>query len=311
MSSQCASIKSRKHSALRCPNPATRGDFCAKHCKSKVAWVSTAPQPPPFTRRQKAAADKIHKFWKFHGRRKARKIHGPTLFSPSLSHNDKDIYTFDSITTIPFTYHFSYIDTSNKVWTFDIRFLTQLLQYGKELRNPFSQELIQESVLQRLQARAESLRKRAVPILYAEATGLTPEQLWNQKVLDVFLRMSSLGYGVNMLWYESMTVRHHKDFYIRLYDMWHTLYSAEKERIVPGYKSARTQLFRWTPSQLDMEIHDIRWWRKQNLALMNAFFVRGQDRATQGCGALYILTSLARTHPRVAEAFPWLLADAV
>ena len=93
--------------------------------------------------------------------------------------------------------------------------------------------------------------------------------------------------------------------------MWHTLYSAEKERIVPGYKSARTQLFRWTPSQLDMEIHDIRWWRKQNLALMNAFFVRGQDRATQGCGALYILTSLARTHPRVAEAFPWLLEAAV
>ena len=309
MSSQCSSIKSRKYSTLRCPNPPTRGNFCAKHCKSQILWVSTEPKPTPFTRRQKAAADKIHSFWKFHGRRRARKIHGPTLFSSSLSHNDKDIYTFDSITTIPFTYHFSYIDTSKKAWTFDLRFLTQLLQYGKELRNPFSQELIPDLAIQRIQAMTESLRKRGVPIVYAEATGLTPEQLWNQKVLDVFLRISSLGYGVNMLWYESMLVNHHKEFYVRLYDMWHTLYHSEKERIVPAYKSVRTPLFRWTPSQLDKEIHDIRWWRKQNLALMNAFFVRGQDRATQGCGALYILSCLARTLPRVAESFPWLLAD--
>jgi hypothetical protein len=307
MSSQCSSIKSRKYAALRCPNPATRGDFCAKHCKSKIVWVSTIPKPTPFTRSQKSAADKIHEFWKIHGRRRALRIHGPTLFSPELSHNDRDIYTFDSITTIPFTYHFSYTDTSKKSWTFDLRFLTQLLQYGKEMRNPFSQELIQDSVLQRLQARTESLRKRGLAIVYAEATGLTPEQLWNQKVLDVFLRISSLGYGVNMLWYESMTVRQHKEFYLCLYDMFYSLMPFVRERVVPSYKSVRTPLFRWTPSQLDIEIHDIRWWRKQNLALMNAFFVRGQDRDTQGCGALYILTGLARIHPRVAETFPWLL----
>ena len=148
---KCISIKSRKYSEFRCPNPATRGEFCAKHCKAKLVWVSRVPLPRPFTRRQKMAAEKIARFYIFHGRLRARRIHGPTLYLPELSHNDRDIYTFDTIAKIPFMYHFSFIDEKKHVWTFDLRFLLQLLQYGNQLKNPFSQELIHENVILRLQ----------------------------------------------------------------------------------------------------------------------------------------------------------------
>ena len=308
----CVSIKSRKHPHERCPNQATRGEFCARHCKSKVVWSCIPPRPRPLTRKQKTALTTLKSFVLFHVRPFLRRQHGPALFLPSLSHNDRDIYSLDSIQTIPFSYHFSYSDHQNHVWTFDLRFLLHTLQYGNEIKNPFNQELIHGSVLERLQARADRLRKQKMPIVYAEPQGLTSEQVWNQKVLDVFLKITSLGYGVNVLWFESLNVRGHELFYRKLYNLWHfnlPLTDTDRERIVPGHSSGRAPLFRWEPSSIEGRAHELKWWRKTNLGLMNAYLSRGQDRTIQGCGALYILTAFAQTHPRAAEAFPWLAEE--
>jgi len=250
------------------------------------------------------------KFWILHGRRKLRRKLGPSLFLSSLSHNDKDIYTFESISTIPLAYHFSFIDLKGHVWTFDLRFLIQLLQYGKELINPFSQELIPEILIQRLQQRSQNLRKHGIPIVYVEKDVLTSEQIWNQKVLDVFLKLTSLGYGVNLLWFETMSAKSHQTFYSKLYDLWNItagLTPEDKERIVPGHASGRSPLFRWNPTVLQNQVHELKWWRKQNLSLMNTFVSRATDRTVQSCGALYVLTAFAQTHPKIAEVYPWLV----
>jgi len=258
------------------------------------------------------AAEKIARFYIFHGRLRARRIHGPTLYLPELSHNDRDIYTFDTIAKIPFMYHFSFIDEKKHVWTFDMRFLLQLLQYGNQLKNPFSQELIHENVILRLQELSQILIKRKVAIVYIDTDVLTPEQIWNQKVLQVFLKFNSLGYGVNILWYENMNIEDHYIFYENLYELWkHSLQltNEDRERIIPGHRSGRAPLFRWNPEDIKNKIHELKWWRKQNLALINTFLTRSSDRATQGCGALYILTAFAQTLPKVSETYPWLLAQ--
>lgn len=283
---------SKKHSTLGCPNPAKNRE-------------SNKPQ---ITERKRKAALVIQKFWITRCRPPIRRIHGPALYTPELSHNDKDIYSYEPIQTIPFTYHFSYRDTHLNIWTFDLRFLLQLLHYGKDLKNPYTQEEIPESDLERLYSRSQTLRKQRVSVMYTESQELTPEQLWNQKVLDVFLRLISLGYGVNVLWFETMTSSQHQTFYTYMWNMWNTLTltNQERMRIVPGYNSQRTPLFRFHPSIIQEQFHDLRWWRKTNLTLMNSFLTRGQDRETQGCGALYILTSMANSHPRAGEAFYWL-----
>ena len=310
---QCISIKSKKNSALRCPNVASRGQFCAKHNKSKVIWTgkaTTKVKVVPFTKRQKAAGEKIKKFLMVYGRMAIRRRHGPTVFSPSLSHNDNDIYNFDPITTIPLKYHFSFVDAKQRVWTFDMRFLIQLLQYGKDLVNPYSQERILKPTIDRLQTLSQNLRKNLIPIVYVDTDELTPEQIWNQKVLDVFLKITSLGYGVNILWFETMTTYGHSVFYRKLHDLWTIhlgLTREEKERIVPGHMAGRTPLFRWSPTAIESQYHELKWWRKQNLNIMNAFVSRSQDKNIQVCGALYILTALAQTLPKIAEVYPWLV----
>jgi hypothetical protein len=310
---QCASIKSRKHPDQRCPNPATvKGDgvWCSVHTQSRIPWN---PNITPMTK-SKPIDPKfvliIQRFWCLYGRKKLRKLLGPVLFVPEGAHNDKDIFTYDTIFNIPLTYRFSVFDGAYH-WLFDIRFLTQLLQHGSDMKNPFTQESFPMAMFSRLQQRTEQLRFMKKPIVYAEEE-LTPEQLWNQKVLDVFLKMNSLGYGTNVLWFEGLHVRGHEMLYTEMYRLWTILIpltESDRERIVPGHKSGRVPLFSWHPPEIVGRGFDIRWWRKQNLKIMSAFVSRSEDKDNQTCGALYVLRALANVHPRCGEAFPWLVYE--
>ena len=313
---QCESIKSKKHPDLRCPNAVTEeGVWCSRHIKSQVKWPLTPrftalQTPPPVTKKQKTSATNIQRWWRSKGLPKIRQLQGPATFIPELAHNEKDIYSYDPVKTIPRLYRFSYVDEKKHCWLFDLRFLLQLLQYGNELKNPFTQELVSSKVTERLDCFASKLRKRSIPIVYLEADELTPEQIWNQKVLDVFLKLNALGYGANLLWFESMTLRMHEVFYSRLYHLWLNMDLSDeaKERIVPGHSSGRSPLFRWNPMAICGRGLEIKWWRKQNLMLMKAFLSRAEEKENQSTGALYILTALANTHSGCAQAFGWLVA---
>ncbi len=328
---QCISIKSKKHPELRCPNTAREeSDWCSNHKKSQIPFTqnipsescsNAAPRYRPLVSKEQnevglwqkeSMVKRIQTWWKWVGRRKLRKELGPATFVPTLAHNDKDISTYDSVETIPKIYRFSYIDSKHHLWLFDLRCLMNLLQYGSELKNPFTQEILEKETVGRLQRRAEQLRNMGKPCLYTDEDELTPEQQWNQKVLDVFLKLTSLGYSVNVQWFESLTIRGHEMFYTKLFELWNVrlqLTEEEKEKIVPGFHSGRHPLFRWHPSRIVGRILEIRWWRKQNIQLMRNFLTRTDDKETQSCGALYLLTALANVHPRCGECFPWLVED--
>lgn len=302
----CKSIRSVKKHTLRCEAKATRGEFCARHNKSRVIWTSSNMVLP--TRKEKTALKIIYRFWNHHCKRHSYRIHGPCFFDTSLSHNDTDMATFSSLSSIPKIYHFSYIDSTGKAWTFDIRFIIQMLHYGNQLKNPYTQEIFLPHIINRINTLSENLRARNFPILYVDDV-LTPDQLWNQKVLDVFLKLNSLGFGSNILWFDCLNIRGHVLFYTNLYDLWHTnldLTHEDRERIVSGYNSGRAPLFRWNPVAIDRAGVELKWWRKTNLGLMNSFLKRGQDPST---GALYILTALANCSRECGESYPWLLAN--
>jgi hypothetical protein len=340
---QCASIKSKKQSDIRCPNPATaKGDFtwCSIHIKSQNPWNKTIQQslesgqdqilqqslesgqdqilqqivepskPKPNLQLQEKSAKIIQQFWICRGRHKLLQFQGICLYIPQQAHNEKDIYSYDTVENIPLTYRFSIFDGAHH-WLFDIRFLIQLLQYGSDMKNPFTQEAFPTSIFERIRVRSEQLQKMKKPTIYSEEE-LTSEQIWNQKVLDVFLKMISLGYGVNVVWFESLHVRGQERFYTEMFRLWTEvipLTNEDRERIVPGYNSGRSSLFRWHPSTITQKGFPIKWWRKQNLKIMNAFLTRSNEKENQTCGCLYILRALANIHPRAAEAFPWLVYE--
>ena len=302
----CHSIKSKKNPTVRCVSKATHGDFCARHRKSKILWA-VPKKTYVITRKQNAAIEKIYTWWIWYGRRNARKIHGPATFLPEVSQNDRDIFNLEPLTNIPLMYHFSYQDSNKHIWTFDLRYLTQMLHYGNDLKNPYSQEFLPSPIIKRLQEYTQNLIRHKIPVLYTDSHTLTPEQVWNQKVLDVFLKLNSMGYAANLVWFELMTLRQHHSFYTSLYNLWtHNLglTHVQKEVLIPAYDSGRAPLFRWTPEVIRNQ--ELKWWRKNNLSLMNTFLTRGKDRAIQSTGALYILMALVQSSPGAAEAFHWL-----
>ena len=300
---RCISIKSKKDPTLQCEHTATKGSYCPTHarCKKRVPWVKAVPVLP---KGHRAAGLKILAFLKRYTYPAIRRRHGLAYFTPEIANNGTDIFTLDPVTSIPPAYRFSYHDGQH-MWIFDSRFLMQNMQYERNVVNPYSQEELPASVVRRLQTVSEFLQKHSLPLLYISSEVLTPEQRWNQKVLDVFLRIRIHGYGVNVLWFETLRMDDHIQLYSRLYYMWNAelrLSEQDKERIVPDHKNL---IFKYPPHKILSDHRTLKWWMKHNLSTMHTLLSASTDKANQGCGALYILTALARVHPSVAEAFPW------
>ena len=304
MQARCVHVKSKKDPEKQCDRLAIKGAFCAIHdrCKKKNLWVRPSAV---LTRTQRAFGAKIVRFLQRYTASRLLRRHGPAYFMPTLANNDTDIYTLESVTTIPRVYRFSYKDSHGNLWLFDSRFLMGSMQYERTV-NPFTQEEIPSHALSLLQTLTEYLQRHSLPLLYVSEETLSPEQRWNQKVLDVFLRIRIHGYGVNVVWFESMNISMHIQFYTRLFTLWNTelqLTEGDKERIVPSHRGL---LFTLHPDRLTNQSHTLKWWMKNNLSTMHTLLTASPEKGNRGCGALYILTALAHINPDVAQAYPWL-----
>ncbi len=307
---KCANIKSKKHKDQPCLYTATHGDFCSRHYKNPTRFVTKIMLPEKMlTRSAHQAIVLLQKFWRRWSTRRRFQRQGPAANCYSLAANQTEVYSLDSLDTIPKSFFFSFGDESKNIWAFDIRSLSHLVTEGSEIVNPYTRGLISSATLQRIHRRILWLRERKFPILYATGENLTPDQLWNQKVLDVFFKMEALGYRASCRWFDEMNLSDHMTFYRRLFRLWMYqlgLTSAEREAIVPGYNSGMTKLFRHTPDRVEANTHDLRWWRRANLNLILEFISRAPQKSQQGLGALYVLMALVQVVPEAAEAYPWV-----
>jgi hypothetical protein len=214
------------------------------------------------------------------------------------------------LTSIPKSFFFSFADDKKNIWAFDIRSLSHLVTEGNDIVNPYTRLPLQSQTLQTIHKRILWLRQRKFPILHATGDDLTQDQIWNQKVLDVFFKMEALGYRASCRWFDEMNMTDHISFYRKLYRLWMYqlgLTAAEKEAILPGYNASTTKLFRLTPDRIEATTHDLRWWRRTNLNLILEFLTRAPQKSNQGLGALYVVMSLVQVIPEAGEAYPWVL----
>ena len=75
---------------------------------------------------------------------------------------------------------------------------------------------------------------------------------------------------------------------------------------MPGHNASQTRLFRNTPDKLQGGVHDLRWWRRNNLNLILDFLTRSSSKAQQGLGALYVLMALVPVVPEAGASYPWI-----
>jgi hypothetical protein len=309
---KCANIKSKKHKDQPCSYTATHGDFCSRHFKNPQRFVKKEAEIPEkiLTRAGHQAVRRLQRVWRHWSAQKRYERQGPAANCHALASNETEVYSLDSLYSIPKSFFFSFADEHKNIWAFDIRSLSHLVTEGNEIVNPYTRVTISSQTLKKIHERILWLRQRKFPILYATGENLTPDQLWNQKVLEVFFKMEALGYRASCRWFDEMNMTDHMSFYRKLYRLWMYqlgLTAQEKESIIPGYNAGMTKLFKHSPDRIEAQTHDIRWWRRSNLNLILEFLTRATTKSQQGLGALYVLMSLVQVVPEAAEAYPWVV----
>lgn len=307
----CASIKSRKHKNIQCPFQATQGDFCHRHYKNPTRFQKKEAEcSHVHTRSEHSSAKRIQTFWKHHIDPFKKRLFGPAFFVRSVCSNQTEISTLEPIEKIPSVFFFSYVDSKGNCWSFDLRSLNHLLLEDTYLKNPYTREPLDSSTRNRLTQCNEYLNRRGIPCFYNLQENLNQKQMWNQKVLELFLKLDALGYRGSTQWFDTMTLLQQEKLYRRLYILWNYrlgLTSEEKETIIPGHLSTAKKLFRWTPDTVENANHDLHWWKKNNLELLSRFVSSSSDKTKQGLGALYLLMGFASIVREVGDAYPWIL----
>jgi hypothetical protein len=308
---KCANIKSKKHKDQPCSYTATHGDFCSRHFKNPTRFAPKDVKLPErmFTRSGHIAIVFLQRVWRRFSARSRYRRQGPAANLYTIASNQTEVYSLDSLDSIPKSFFFSFADEKKNIWAFDIRSLSHLVTEGNDIVNPYTRVPLDSKTLQQIHKRIMWLRERKYPILYATGENLTQDQIWNQKVLDVFFKMEALGYRASCRWFDEMNISDHMTFYRRLHRLWMYqlgLTAAEKEAIVPGYNTGMTKLFRLTPDRVEADTHDLRWWRRSNLNLILEFLSRAPQKSHQGLGALYVLMALVQVVGEAAEAYPWV-----
>ena len=231
---------------------------------------------------------------------------GPAAAS-LLANNDVEIYSLDSLESIPKMYFYSFADTAKAIWAFDIRTLSFLCSKSKNVPNPYTREPLSVEILRRIYSRIEWLQAHKYVTVYENAS-FSLEQMWNHKVLEVFNKMEEVGYIVSADWFHDMTKEDHIEFYKKLYDIWFFrlgLTAKERNAIVAGFNSARNKLFRFTGEEIQHK--DEKTLKKNTLTIIEKL-VSSFDKSQRGLGVMYVLMAFCCISDDVCEAYPWIAA---
>jgi hypothetical protein len=257
-----------------------------------------------YTRAQRAAVQILQRFWRVQLPLYRFRHQGPAANDITLATNNTELYSLDPIESVPRHYLITFSDDAKSIWAFDIRTIVQTMGNGFPSQNPYNRGEFSESAKKKIHQRIAWLRSRLYPVLYINTDVLTPEQCWNHRVLDIFLKIEALGYYASCEWYHRLTLSQHMAFYRTLFQLWEFrlgLTRGEKDVVVPEHGN----LFRFHPDEAPVKTGH--WWEKNTLTLIEAFITRSSEKEQQKMGAMYALMALARTSRQAAEALPWLL----
>jgi hypothetical protein len=307
----CANIRSRKHPDVRCTLVATNGEFCTRHTKNPVRFQEKLNKNITETNviGKEFSTRKIQKMWRQYIIRHRIRNQGLGAFFTNISENNTEIYTLESVDTIPHLYRWSYQDNKKHVWVFDIRSL-HTMQLQKSRENPYTREQFTEKAENHFKKRTLWLLKRKYCLFYTNTEELTPEQQWHQRILDVTMKYDMLGYYMCIHWFDELSDRQFSQIYTELWELWNfrlQLSSTLKRAVVPNWNKDDSLLFKWIPVEIKNR-REKKWWQKILLDIFDRL-VSGETKESRSMGALYGMTAFAIVSPSVRTHYSWLVQE--
>ena len=311
--SACKNIKSKRDPKLRCPNAATKGDYCGIHYKHPEPWTSAVPKVKRISKKklkvvaEHEAATNIQQWYRYWIGHYFIKTRGPAYYHRILCVNDVDFFSTDPIQDISGVMFFSYKDTKNHVHGFDIRSIATLISMASDkaaVENPFTRDHIPINIANKVLALVDHLKAHKIPTTWAKLEPSTPIQQYRMKVVDLFALIDELNYYSSPDWFLNLTLEQHRKFYKELHAIWTyraNLTPQQKQMIVPNYTQ---NIFRQMPYVT--ALYPLDRIQKLNLATIRALITSAQDKNDKIVGAMYVMSTLTIVCEAAKAAYPWL-----
>lgn len=159
-------------------------------------------------------------------------VRGPIVRDVYCSSNNQDFLTFENICDIDKEYLFSYQDSENFVYAFDIRSISSLIRHDD--KNPYNRKKIPEEILEKIKycSNKINIQKEFIDLR-------SPYQKLKHRVIDIFQKMDNLDQYTDPAWFLELNLIELQKFYRELEDIWNwrlNLSNAVKKDIIPHTK---------------------------------------------------------------------------
>lgn len=295
VSRKCIAARSIRYPTQKCGLTACDGDLCNMHSKyGSILYVLPVNTLPI------NISLKINKLriklgllrWKRQGFAAA---------CTALASNDTEIYSLDTVSSIPRLYRFSINDNLKNIWLFDIRSLLRMWDesIGKTLINPYTRAEFSHKDMLRFHIRVAWIRNRKYSLYYSANPILTPRQQYQQKLNNTFANFDRAGYMIQSEWFEVLTTEQHRLFRQEIQALWLVrlnLSPITQRTILP---TSNGNIFAFSTDSgdlIEMQNLDILWRLSTEAATI-------EDRTT---GIMYGLMALCRVSTACYEQYGWL-----
>ena len=253
--------------------------------------------------------------------------------------NETDVYTMDDFTDVPHYQLFRFLDNADgmiyefnmasffkllktavsiKDWTNTVTFRTIRACSNSEtppnVLNPYNRSPISNVVVRSFFTKMAYSRMMRHPVCVEfKEEALTPMQLVEGRILELFQDINALGNYADSSWLSALMHPQHIRFVQELYDIW--TYRAElsmqtKCQICPplGCLFANPNS---TEVMNEIRIAPFNIVREINLCAIDRLIHSGITEDDRKLGAFYVLSALTLVSPGARDAMPWLYQSVV
>ena len=267
--------------------------------------------------RLSVSARKVQQIMKLNYIKIYNKNHGPARLKRDICVNDTDFYLMDKLSEIPYDNFYSFCDTDNKIYGFNILSLYKIFSKSNAVKNPYNRKELPLFIVQELKClikKNKFYKKFAnggndIVIEQESQDPLSEKQQIELRTLDVFQKMDMLGNYTNTNWFLSLDRPNIIRFIRSLADIWHhraELTQQKQREICPPYGDP----FRLI-NLYGLTVITTSTLQRMSLSLIEKMVSTGIDQDSKYLGSSYVLCALTLVNENAAESLPWLYQSVI
>ena len=218
--------------------------------------------------------------------------------------NDTDVLTLDKLKELDPGYLFTYKDSDNFIYGFDVRTISKLLE--NEPVNPYTGKLFDTDTINKISKLLHYLSIKGIKLTHEKETS---EEVNDSKykikrrVIKVFQEMDSLDQYTNPSWFLDLNLNKLYRFYKEAEDIWNyrlNLTKETKSKIVPP----DGKVFKIEPKNVFKNHNTISKLQELCLEVIEKLIYSANDRSDRVNGCIYVLLALVIVNKEAALAMP-------